>query len=64
MNSVTDEFINDEKNAVSIRTTLYDLIDALSRALPADEDELVVATVMQLLRSGRIRFLGNPECYN
>jgi hypothetical protein len=64
MNSVTDEFISDEKNTVSIRTTLYDLIDAISRALPADEDELVVETVMQLLRSGRIRFLGNPECYN
>jgi hypothetical protein len=64
MNSIIDEFTDDEKKTVSIRTTLYDLIDAISRALPADEEELVVATVVHLLRSGRIRFLGNPECYN
>jgi hypothetical protein len=64
MNSITDEFTNDEKDAVIIRTTLYDLIDAISRALPADEEDLVVATVLHLLRSGRIRFLGNRESYN
>jgi hypothetical protein len=64
MNSIADEFTDDKEDVVAIRTTLYDLIDAISRAVPADEEELVVATVLHLLRSGRIRFLGNSEYYN
>ena len=64
MNTVTDEFTDDKKDTVIIRTTLYDLIDAISRELSPDEEDLVVATVLHLLRSGRIRFLRNSEYYN
>jgi hypothetical protein len=63
MNTVTDEFTDDKKDTV-IRTTLYDLIDAISRELSPDEDDLVVATVLHLLHSGRIRFFRNSEYYN
>jgi hypothetical protein len=45
----------------AIRTTLYDVIGAIQdEAGPAD-DELVVASVIHLLRSGRITFLRPAE---
>jgi hypothetical protein len=45
----------------AIRTTLYDLIGTMQdEAGPAD-DELVVAGLIHLLRSGRIRFLRSTE---
>ena len=40
-----------------IRTTLYDLIAAISDEVSPEEEELVVATVMYLQCTGRIRFL-------
>ena len=42
-------------------TTLYDLIAALHDETNVYEDELVTATVMHLLSSGRIKFLGDRE---
>jgi hypothetical protein len=38
-------------------TSLYELIAAMQRAVGPDNDTLVVAIVMELLRSGRITFL-------
>ena len=38
-------------------TTLFDLIAALHAVVEPDEDALVVATVVHLLRSGRLTFL-------
>ncbi|MDH3601759.1 MAG: hypothetical protein OEU26_19280 [Candidatus Tectomicrobia bacterium] len=38
-------------------TTLYDVIAALHRVMPPDDDERVVATVMHWLHSGRITWL-------
>jgi hypothetical protein len=64
MNTVADEFTDDKKDTVIIRTTLYDLIEAINSEVSPDEEELVVATVLHLLRSGRIRFVRNPEYYN
>lgn len=40
-----------------IETTLYDLISSIQDVVEPDEDELVVATVMYLLGSGRIKML-------
>ena len=37
-----------------LTTTLYDLIAALQDGLSPDDDGLVVATVVHLLRSGRL----------
>jgi hypothetical protein len=39
----------------TITTTLYDLIAALQEVVEPGEDVLVVATVVSLLRAGRIR---------
>jgi hypothetical protein len=40
-----------------IRTTLYDLIAAISDEVSPEEEGLVVATMMYLQCTGRIRFL-------
>jgi hypothetical protein len=42
-------------------TTLYELIETLQNALGSEHDDLVVATVMYLWRSQRIKFLHNLE---
>ncbi len=42
-------------------TTLYALIEALQNEVSPENDDLVVATVMYLLRSQSIRFLPNLE---
>jgi hypothetical protein len=39
----------------AITTTLYDLIAALQEVVEPGEDELVVATVVSMMRDGRIR---------
>ncbi len=42
------------------QTTLYDLI-AMMHDIAPDSEDLITATVMDMLRSRRIRFLGGPE---
>jgi hypothetical protein len=64
MRVVTQDLMHEERGPTRIKTTLYDLIDAIRTELSADEDELVVATVLHLMKSGRIRFLGEQERYN
>jgi hypothetical protein len=43
----------------AITTTLYDLIEAINTEVAPDEDELVTATVVHMLNSGRVKFLGD-----
>lgn len=40
-----------------IRTTLYELIEAIGEEVGDGEDALVVAAVVDLMRSGRIKSL-------
>ncbi len=42
-------------------TTLYDLIAALQAAVAPEEDDIVVATVVSMLHSGRIIFQDAPS---
>ena len=42
-------------------TTLYDLMAALQDLVGPDDDALVVATVVHLLRSGRLTVLGTAS---
>jgi len=42
-------------------TTLYDLVAAIHDEIDVHEDDLVTATVVHLLSSGRIKFLGDHE---
>jgi hypothetical protein len=64
MRVVTQDLTHTEREPAIIKTTLYDLIDAIRTELAPDEDELVVATVLYLMRSGRMRFLREQEQYN
>jgi len=47
-----------KRGGALLQTTLFDLIAALQEAGTPEGDAGVVATVLHLLRSGRIRFLG------
>jgi hypothetical protein len=40
----------------SIHTTLYDLIEAISAEVAPGEDDLVTATLVHLINSGRLKF--------
>jgi hypothetical protein len=42
-------------------TTLYDVIAAIQDRLSPDDDALVVATVVYLLQSGRLTWLGKAR---
>jgi hypothetical protein len=42
-------------------TTLYDLITAIQTIVDPDDDRLVVATVVHLLRSGRLTWCGRAR---
>jgi hypothetical protein len=64
MRVVIPDLTHEERGPAMIKTTLYDLIDAIRTELSPDEDELVVATVLYLMRSGRLRFLREQEQYN
>jgi len=44
-----------------LRTSLYDLIEAIQNTVGPEDDDLVVATVVYLLRTGHIRFVHNLE---
>ena len=43
----------------TVETTLYDLIDAISAEVEPGEDDLIIATVVHLLNSGRVKFTGD-----
>ena len=45
----------EDTTPATITTTLYDLIAALQEFVEPGEDALVVATVVSMLRAGRIR---------
>ena len=51
----------DKTNTTTIHTTLYDLIAAISSEVGPENDALVTATIVRLLRSGRIRFTDDPR---
>jgi hypothetical protein len=49
--------IGEKASSCGIRTTLYELIEALQTIMPPEADDVVVATVVRLLRSGQITFV-------
>jgi hypothetical protein len=64
MKTLSHEFIDTEKEPGIIKTTLYDLLEAINSEVSPEEDALVIATVMDLFKSGRVRFIGIQEHYN
>ncbi len=47
--------------STTITTSLYDLVAAISDEVGPNEDDLMTATVVHLLQSGRVKFLGDHE---
>lgn len=51
--------------STAVMTSLYDLVEALQDAAGPEGDTLVVATVMEMMASGRLTFphrLGTSQC--
>ena len=61
MPTVLDTAATAEASAGAIKTTLYDLMDAMQDEVEPIDQELVVVCVIDLLRSGRITFLRGTE---
>jgi len=55
--------VRKEETPTRITTTLYELIAALQNVVDPDADALVVATVMHLLHSGQLTFVGQTRTY-
>lgn len=55
-NLCADEFLSSALN--SIRTTLYELVEAISDQLQPGEDWMVTEALVDLTNTGRLRFLG------
>ncbi len=65
MNTIADCLPDETRQPKTIRTTLYDLIEALNDEVKPEEADLVVPVIMHLLRTGRITFPGqNVEHVN
>ncbi len=45
----------------TITTTLYELVEAISEELEPGEDWMISAALVDLTKTGRIRFLGKPS---
>jgi len=50
---------NTTQRSTTVTTSLYELIEAVQSQVGPENDELVVATVMYLLRAGHATFLAN-----
>ena len=59
MQTVLKPPLNTTQKSKTITTSLYELIEAVQNQVGPENDELVVATVMYLLRAGRATFLYN-----
>lgn len=45
------------KQPEAIQTTLYDVIATMQDGVGPDDDALIINTVMELIRTGHVRFL-------
>ena len=61
MSTLFDATVALEDMPATIETTLYDLMEAMQDEAASDEEEIVVTSVLHLLRSGRIAFLGDRK---
>ncbi len=55
---------NETRPYPAIRTTLYNLIAAINAKAGPEDEHLVVATVVYLLGTGQVTFLGEVESSN
>jgi hypothetical protein len=57
MQTVLKPPLSTTQKSPPIITSLYELVEAVQTTIGSENDELVVATVMSVLRSGRATFL-------
>lgn len=57
MNATLETYSTQKGNFTLVTTTLYDLMEAMQDAAGPETDDLVVASVEELWRAGRIAFL-------
>jgi hypothetical protein len=51
------------KSSTIVETTLYDLISVLSDELETEEEELILPILIDLMNSGRIKFVDGEQHY-
>lgn len=44
-----------------VKTSLYELVEALNAVVDTEEEDLVVPMVIHLLQTGRAKFIGTTE---
>jgi hypothetical protein len=59
METILKPPLNTTQRSTTVTTNLYELIEAVQNQVGPENDKLVVATVMYLLRTGRATFLYN-----
>ena len=65
METILKPLLNTSRRSTTVTTNLYELIEAVQNQVGSENDELVVATVMYLLRAGRATFrynMGASHC--
>jgi hypothetical protein len=53
----------DPRPSTTVETTLYDLISALSDELESEEEALILPILIDLMNSGRIKFVDGDQRY-
>ena len=61
MQTVLKPPMSTTQKSKTITTSLYELIETVQKEIGSENDELVVATVMYVLRSRRAKFLNSME---
>jgi len=56
MKTVLKPPLDTPQQSTTIRTNLYELVEAVQNQVGPENDELIVATVMHILRTGRATF--------
>ena len=59
MKTILKPPLNTTQRSTTVTTNLYELIEAVQNEVGPENNELVVATVMYLLRTGHATFLHN-----
>ena len=59
MKTILKPPLHPTQKSTTITTNLYELVEAVQNQIGPEHDELVVATVMRILRTGRATFLYN-----
>jgi hypothetical protein len=57
METILKPPLNTTQRLSPVTTNLYELVEAVQNQVGPEDDELIVATVMHLLRAGRATFL-------